>query len=672
MFVFDNPFYIIGVSPRDSKSRIVSKVDEISLLTGTLHNDEQNILLNPQKRIMAEISWFPGVAPKTVEKIINSIETTANIDEIEYENFDDIVQINIILAKLTEIIVNDIFDIVNEIIELDRIILNLDLKSILDDINSDRIISNFPEIESIHQIENVFNDYVDEITKFVSRKLQELEMNSYVSVITAIADKYINDNIQSGALINELIEKYEIYIQSQLYDIHESMKKLHNKLKLNNSNKEKIANELISIAMDWGKIVQPLQLVAKFYGTSHIQSEDIAITLRDIALDMHNSYGETSLALLITQAMANLFKEIPEFFEIIQEDLKTLKKLEVERLKISEEEKESISRSRKDAIYRIRVYSKKIYIPPYCTCCFAETGNTETLSSSTTTNNFYKKTTTTISLNFPLCDDCLSHRESISSKKWKLIILSSIIGIFSLPVILSFDKVDNLYLYSALIGLAAYIILGLLWRTKNLADEHSSHVRSAWIADIAPHVNGASYYFTNWRYANAFSEANNSNIEEFFQRNRAKPQSLLKTLESPILNAVLVIIIVIVISFIYGSNTAGQQNNDTYLTSQQTQDSNNQNKINSSTTQTKKQRLDAMENDLSSRLIKINSMETKINNLELDIEYNESMYNSTGEYEYMNEYMVLVDKYKQTYVEYDNAINQYNELVEEYNRLLNN
>ncbi|MDD4756755.1 MAG: hypothetical protein PHG29_11805, partial [Prolixibacteraceae bacterium] len=624
MFVFDNPFYIIGVSPRDSKSRIVSKVDEINLLTGTLHNDEQNILLNPQKRIMAEISWFPGVAPKTVEKILNNIETTGNIDEIKYENFDDIVQINIILAKLSKIIVNDIYNIVREIIELDRIILNIDLQSILYDINSDRITSSFPEIESIHQIENVFNDYVDEIIKFASRKLQELEMDSYVSVITTIADKYINNNIQSGALINELIEKYEMYIQSQLYDIHESMKKLHDKLKLNNSNKSKIANELISIAMEWGKLVQPLQLVAKFYGTSHIQSKDIAITLRDIALDMHNSYGETSLALLITQTMANLFKESPDFNVIIQEDLKTLKKLEAERLKIEEEEKEGISRNQEDIIYKIRIYSKKIYIPPYCTCCLVETRNTETLSSSITTNDFYKKTTT-ISMDFPICDDCLSHRKSISKKKWILVILSSIIGIFSFPVIHSFGKDDNIYVYSVLIGLAAYIILGFLWRTKNLPNEHSSYVRSAWITDIAPFVNGASYYFTNWHYAKLFSEANNSEVEEYFQRNRAKPQSLLKALESPILNSLLVIIIVIGISFIYGNNIIGQ-NNNTSLTSQQIQNSNNQNKNTTSNTQTKKQRLDSIEGDLSNRLIKINAMERKLNNLEQDIEHNEYMY----------------------------------------------
>ena len=75
MTLFENPFYILGATPRDTKQRIMELAREKSLtLDPDIVNEARDILINPRRRIAAEVAWLPMITDDKIEKIFTSIE----------------------------------------------------------------------------------------------------------------------------------------------------------------------------------------------------------------------------------------------------------------------------------------------------------------------------------------------------------------------------------------------------------------------------------------------------------------------------------------------------------------------------------------------------------------------------------------------------------------------
>ena len=55
----NNPFYLLEVSPKDKRATIISKAEEKAFfLEGDSCETAQATLLNPAKRLIAELDWF--------------------------------------------------------------------------------------------------------------------------------------------------------------------------------------------------------------------------------------------------------------------------------------------------------------------------------------------------------------------------------------------------------------------------------------------------------------------------------------------------------------------------------------------------------------------------------------------------------------------------------------
>jgi hypothetical protein len=79
MAAFDfqnNPFYLLGVSPRDGREALAEAVEDAVSSGRTPEKDAfaaHRTLMAAKPRLEAEVAWFPGVAPSTVSRILNSI-----------------------------------------------------------------------------------------------------------------------------------------------------------------------------------------------------------------------------------------------------------------------------------------------------------------------------------------------------------------------------------------------------------------------------------------------------------------------------------------------------------------------------------------------------------------------------------------------------------------------
>ena len=88
----NNPFYLLEVSPRDKRATIISKAEEKAFFLEDGSGEvAQSTLLNPSKRLLAELDWFLDVDKKDIKKIIKCISESK---EISTEGLSPISKIN--------------------------------------------------------------------------------------------------------------------------------------------------------------------------------------------------------------------------------------------------------------------------------------------------------------------------------------------------------------------------------------------------------------------------------------------------------------------------------------------------------------------------------------------------------------------------------------------------
>ena len=686
MNILENPFYILGATPFDNRRKINALADDKSLLLNTAEITEaRDILINPSKRLAAEIRWFPGLSKEQTDELLGFV---ADIQAGNTPEEPNILDLNI-LANLNSKTyafpyreLKDIFKAKYLILEISRLYESISIKELTDEINHERKIGGFPSISGTTEVEEAIRDYRDDIKKTISQALSKLTQEQNIELITMLAQKFnaSDDRYAGSAIIDDILSEYTLYIaaemQTQKHQIMNIVSNIHKNVE--SIHLEEELKDLIKLVEQWNKLAHPLQLVAQGKGQYHSDSEELAHILRELAIDFHNNYGKTAEAVRLTDALKTVFAELPEFAERIGEDVDTLRNLEAEQQAEEKEHQESIRRNREDKQYYVTLHADKIVVPPFCTCCLKPTNSTENVSTSASHEAWGKKTTRTISMNMPLCQDCLDHRKKAKSMKWLIIILSLIFVAISVPLFArAFDVNEDLFWGLPLIvAVVAYLLLGLMVKLPELGEEHSAMQQSVWLGGIEMSGNTTTYTFTNWRYAKLFAAANGRNYTESDRRNRVKSRSYLRAIDHPIGVCFSVLALTGIILFFFGSTliysldsllprssvpSSSSYSNSSSISKPSTNPSSN--------TKTKQQRLNAMEADLNERLAEIKDMEDELEGLADDIDYYESQYNLTQDNSYANSYNDAVDEYNDLYNKYDRAIHEYNDLVEEYNAL---
>ena len=70
MNMLENPFCVLEVSTRDSRRHIAEAAEEKSFLDDSESiREARSALTIPNRRLAAEIRWFPGIDDDTVQRI---------------------------------------------------------------------------------------------------------------------------------------------------------------------------------------------------------------------------------------------------------------------------------------------------------------------------------------------------------------------------------------------------------------------------------------------------------------------------------------------------------------------------------------------------------------------------------------------------------------------------
>lgn len=167
MDLLQNPFHILGATPRDNRQKITELAEEYSLLLPDGEEIQARTnLTHPRKRLSAEISWMPGVSQTRASEIVGLLESPAmelfgrdELGRVDPANFwfrfhsavaeltalMPIAQANLLAAGLSRLPNYSVDDVVKWVIEIAQAFEGINSEEVCITINDERSVAGSPK-----------------------------------------------------------------------------------------------------------------------------------------------------------------------------------------------------------------------------------------------------------------------------------------------------------------------------------------------------------------------------------------------------------------------------------------------------------------------------------------------------------------------------------------------
>lgn len=333
-----SPFALLGVSTRDRADRIIEQAEEKSLfIDSEICTKARSDLTTVRNRLATEIRWLPGVSPNRAISLLETL--TSDIESLKDDtSLPPLAYANVLAAAFEILDPNmDASSWQEWIIDFAYTVDNIDLYDVQREINADRSVSGFPEINGVEQIESELDEQRRYYTETIKSALNKLSPMQLVEVVTDVVEATTDlGEEHAPQLIHELVDRYELEANRYLVPEAENIVKLIEAIKRNAANGESAIkaqiDKLDEVSRKWDAIAQPIQLSMKAQGLEHKLSHEVALGIRELAVDLFNQYDMVSTAKKLTGTLQELFEEVPEVAQRLDEDADAIDRIIKERL----------------------------------------------------------------------------------------------------------------------------------------------------------------------------------------------------------------------------------------------------------------------------------------------------------------------------------------------------
>lgn len=324
------PFAILGVTTRDDRRRIVELADEKSLeLDHEVCQKARSALTNPRTRLSAEIAWLPGVSPRKASQLAESLfhDPMAVREE---SGLPTLSHLNLLAAAFEAVDGDhDAADLASFIQKVAYLVDELDPEDVLRDVNEDRAVSGFPEVRAVDQIEAELTERKRYYRSAIKDALDRLPPMTLVQVMTDTVDRStLSGKHHAPELIDDLVDSYEVetqgFLQKEAENVHKLIKAARDSASSGEMAVKPYVDKLDAVARNWDKVAQPIQLSAKARGIDHESSRNLAYEVRSLAIELFNKHDMLTQSQRLTGLLQELFTELPEVSERVEQDADAL------------------------------------------------------------------------------------------------------------------------------------------------------------------------------------------------------------------------------------------------------------------------------------------------------------------------------------------------------------
>ncbi len=317
MLFQENPFYKIGAHSSDSQEEISSLAEDACLEADSDDEENQyhqieNILMNPRKRVDAELFWLCGISKETAYQAIAAVTS---------ENFDNVLQNlspwNQFIMHLNRIGSPAGSISIERIQKMNQIYASINTSDVKSAIDHDRKKAHMVLIQDELWITQGINHVLKEAIANIRKRFQKLGEKTASFFLLSVVEKLQSDI--STDFIDELIQAYETDISKSLNNLKNNCHLANESIKQGNGSMGFI--ELQKNLSKWFHLISPLNVYQiKYFNRWDERISDMVAEIRGAAVICHNQYNDTETALKITDLLFKYFGTMPSIGDQLKKD----------------------------------------------------------------------------------------------------------------------------------------------------------------------------------------------------------------------------------------------------------------------------------------------------------------------------------------------------------------
>lgn len=346
-----NAFALLGATTRDPRRRIVELAEEKSLtLDSSLCLKARADLLAPRTRLGIEMSWMPGVAPQRASTLLALLRV--DLDKIINTVLPPLARANL-LAAAFELLDPEMDEVawLDWMMSLAETLDEIELESVLRDINEDRAVAGIPEVKQLDMVEEEMLGRRQHYKTVIKAALDMLPSENLVELLTNLVKTTTNDGKSHAPLfVDEILDIYQAEADVHLQEGAERITRFIDETKSAASKGagavKPYMGRLEGMLRAWNNLAKPIQVSLKARGQDHMPSRNLAYQVRSLGIELFNEHDLVDLVRDFTGRLRDIFADLPEVKQKLQEDshaIQDVVKGREERKKESEEFAREIS-----------------------------------------------------------------------------------------------------------------------------------------------------------------------------------------------------------------------------------------------------------------------------------------------------------------------------------------
>lgn len=295
----ENPFYILHMSLEDTRDAILEKADDMCFDEPEREDvieQAKGVLLNPQRRIRAELGWLPEVSTTVIEA---KIQAGFRFAESDIWGLNPLARLNILLVNMEDYSGKVLADC---ILKLDELYATININELWQLLNKERKRAGFPTIQESELLKEPWQEMQAEIKHGIQACVSELSNDEYIRISGMVATEAAAKG-KFGIVLQDYIDSYWL-AQRQLY---EQLCEYFHKKKEALSTEGVPINEMRIKVPEMGRLVKPINLYNQTMGLEDSPGAAVVnygIDVYDAANNIESGEAARSLFKLIKEAYA--------------------------------------------------------------------------------------------------------------------------------------------------------------------------------------------------------------------------------------------------------------------------------------------------------------------------------------------------------------------------------
>lgn len=311
----ENPFYILQVPMTATKSVINDKTDDLSFdhpEQEDTYENARNLLSNPQKRIAAEICWFPGMSKTEDDKMRAALSAH---QALKGPFANDLIRMNSLIYNLT-CEADDKMVVI--LAEIDRLYQNMSLEDVQMLINETRQQAKITVIQNIDMLRTDWREIRNDVRSAVQSVVKEMRRERYTRFANELAKRTFGRK-DFGVIIEDFFSTYQLDMNAFIMEKKENIKHILSQIPANPG--EAKIKELEANIRPVASILRPLALMQEAKGINEDVGElEIYRSVNDVAVDFFKE-NKAKVSLSLLQILQRSFSYVPLMKKQLENDI---------------------------------------------------------------------------------------------------------------------------------------------------------------------------------------------------------------------------------------------------------------------------------------------------------------------------------------------------------------